>query len=89
MFKKIGMSTRQKILTFAFFRTLKIHKTHQFPKFRRNILFGSKVSRIHSFFSKFKKVQWGNHYYDGLEFCDGSIIAIKPDHFNSLEIVAI
>lgn len=40
-------------------------------------------------FSKFKKVQWGNHYYDGLEFCDGGIIAIKPDHFNSLEIVAI
>ena len=40
-------------------------------------------------FSKFKKVQWGNRYYDGLEFCDGSIIAIKPDNFNSLEIVAI
>ena len=50
------MATRQKILTFAFFRTLQIHESHHFSEFRKNIFFGSKVSRIHSFFSKFKKM---------------------------------
>ena len=54
MFKKIVMSTRQKILTYAFLSTVQFRKIHR-PEFRKNIFFGSKVKPEHRFFLNLKK----------------------------------
>ena len=56
MIKKIGMSTRQKILTCAFLRTVQFHKNHHSPNFRKKHFFGSKVKPQYRFFSKLKKM---------------------------------
>ncbi|HIF9128312.1 TPA: hypothetical protein ACX6PG_000607 [Photobacterium damselae] len=40
-------------------------------------------------YARFKKVKWGSQYFDGIQFGDGSLIAVKPTAFNRLTLVAL
>ncbi|KJG08601.1 hypothetical protein UA38_17035 [Photobacterium kishitanii] len=40
-------------------------------------------------YAHFKRVKWGRQYYDGIQFADGSVIAVKPTAFNCLTLVKL
>jgi hypothetical protein len=40
-------------------------------------------------YARFKKVNWGGRIFDGIQFGDGSLIAVKPGAFNRLTLVSV
>ncbi|MEZ8742451.1 hypothetical protein AB6E21_20615 [Photobacterium swingsii] len=40
-------------------------------------------------YARFKRVKWGRDFFDGIQFGDGSLIAVKPGQFNRLTLVAL
>ncbi|OAN17643.1 hypothetical protein A3K86_01600 [Photobacterium jeanii] len=40
-------------------------------------------------YAHFKRVKWGHEFFDGIQFGDGSLIAVKPGQFNRLTLVAV
>lgn len=40
-------------------------------------------------YAHFKRVKWGSQFFDGIQFGDGSLIAVKPGSFNRLTLVSL
>ncbi|PSV28294.1 MULTISPECIES: hypothetical protein [unclassified Photobacterium] len=40
-------------------------------------------------YAHFKRVKWGTQFFDGIQFGDGSLIAVKPGSFNRLTLVSL